>query len=574
MASRGFGRQSIQWKLPVAISILLAAAAVLVPALGYFRVRALAIETADERLEAVMGLLGRSMAQQLEGRARAAHGEASAPAIVAYLTRPAQPKRTAPLDFLRQSLVDSSIIAVEVVDAAGHRLAAVPAQAPNLPAPDSAGLAAMVANADSAGELPLRLVDSAMIYGTAALVTAGGAPAGYVITWRRLRPNPQASQSAAALIGTDAQLFLGSPDGIWTDQERVVSPPPPAVTTAGKPMWYVRDGAGRRLGLATRADASSWYILIEFPEAAVLGPARGLLHQMTAIALVVILIGVVAAWAFSHRMVTPIVALTDAVDVLGTGTHRVPMTPQPAPARDEIGVLATAFNRMAERVDEEAAARAASERQWRLLFDANPHAMWVVDPATQRFVAVNDAALAQYGWSREEMLAQSPDALDAADQEPAATTPDGRVVRRHRRRDGSIIDVELHQQPTLFEGHPATLFLAQNVTDRRALETQLRQAQKMEAIGRLAGGVAHDFNNLLLVIKGYGEMVRDSIPADDPRHDQLGEVLAAADRGRGLTGQLLAFSAARCCRRRCSTRTARSATSREWSGVSLARMSR
>ncbi len=87
-----------------------------------------------------------------------------------------------------------------------------------------------------------------------------------------------------------------------------------------------------------------------------------------------------------------------------------------------------------------------------------------------------------------------------------------------------------------------TYGVSQDVTERRRLEEQLRQAQKMEAVGRLAGGVAHDFNNILTVIQGYGELLRSEFLADDPRAEQLGEMLRGAERAANLTRQLLAFS--------------------------------
>ena len=92
------------------------------------------------------------------------------------------------------------------------------------------------------------------------------------------------------------------------------------------------------------------------------------------------------------------------------------------------------------------------------------------------------------------------------------------------------------------DGSPMVLKLGMDITERKALEAQLLQAQKMEAVGRLAGGVAHDFNNLLMAIMGYGELIRSSLIKDDPLYEYSEDILKATERAASLTQQLLAFS--------------------------------
>jgi PAS domain S-box-containing protein len=92
------------------------------------------------------------------------------------------------------------------------------------------------------------------------------------------------------------------------------------------------------------------------------------------------------------------------------------------------------------------------------------------------------------------------------------------------------------------DGSPMVLKLGMDITERKALEAQLLQAQKMEAVGRLAGGVAHDFNNLLMAIMGYGDLLRTSLLRDDPLYQYSDDILKATERAASLTQQLLAFS--------------------------------
>jgi two-component system cell cycle sensor histidine kinase/response regulator CckA len=114
-----------------------------------------------------------------------------------------------------------------------------------------------------------------------------------------------------------------------------------------------------------------------------------------------------------------------------------------------------------------------------------------------------------------------------------------------KRKDGRIITVRLSGCAASSTDEPGEVVLemiAEDITDRRQLEEQLRQAQKMDAVGRLAGGVAHDFNNLLMVINGYTEVLLEQLEKGTDMHHKVQSIQQAADRAATLTRQLLAFS--------------------------------
>jgi two-component system cell cycle sensor histidine kinase/response regulator CckA len=189
---------------------------------------------------------------------------------------------------------------------------------------------------------------------------------------------------------------------------------------------------------------------------------------------------------------------------------------------------------------------AASDRH-RVMFEGNPLPMWVFDSKTNEFLVVNDAAVRHYGYSREEFAAMKLEDIGPAEdvaamRERLATPSLDSGVWRHRKKDGSVITVEITARKFVLDGRPARLVVANDVTERRKLEEQLRQSQKMDAIGRLAGGVAHDFNNILSVILSYSEMLLGDLDAGQPMREDIQEIYDAGKRAADLTRQLLMFS--------------------------------
>ena len=166
---------------------------------------------------------------------------------------------------------------------------------------------------------------------------------------------------------------------------------------------------------------------------------------------------------------------------------------------------------------------------------------------------VNPVFLKNYGYAREEVLGKNPRILKSGRHEESfyrdlwATIGSGRVWHGklfNLRKDRTLLTEEAIISPVLDPNGTATHYVkvARDVTYEVDLEQRYQQAQKMEAVGRLAGGVAHDFNNILTIISGYSEILARSLGKDGAWREELGAITDAAARASTLTGQLLTFS--------------------------------
>ncbi len=233
--------------------------------------------------------------------------------------------------------------------------------------------------------------------------------------------------------------------------------------------------------------------------------------------------------------------------VASTPTHNLALL------QSFIGLLAVTTLVIAALLTERTAAEQAlteSEAHYRLLFERNPNPLCVYDAETLAFLAVNEAAVRLYGYSRAEFLEMTLKDLRPPDDGPrpqsqSTISGEGLVGAgewRHRKKDGTAIVVEITRHALTFAGRPAALAMAHDLTQRRSLESQLLQSQKMEAVGQLAGGIAHDFNNLLTAIFGSSDLLLEDLSVDDQRRSDVEDIKQAAQRAAALTRQLLAFS--------------------------------
>jgi two-component system, cell cycle sensor histidine kinase and response regulator CckA len=191
----------------------------------------------------------------------------------------------------------------------------------------------------------------------------------------------------------------------------------------------------------------------------------------------------------------------------------------------------------------------ASEERYRSMFEHSRDGLYFFDLDSRRILESNPAFRKMMGYTGDELRGRLIYEIILGDRASVDANLERlrseRLIsigeRQYRRRDGKPLAVEIEGVRIEEGGRVLILAVVHDLADRHALVEQLRQAQKMEAIGRLAGGIAHDFNNLLTAILGYSDLVLDSDPPADVR-ESVGEIRKAGERAASLTKQLLAFS--------------------------------
>ena len=192
-----------------------------------------------------------------------------------------------------------------------------------------------------------------------------------------------------------------------------------------------------------------------------------------------------------------------------------------------------------------------SDARFRALTEAGMVGIMIAD--SKEIFEANDHFISMLGYTREDFLAgrfnyrdiTAPSSIEISDRAVARcmqTGSTGTFEKEYLRRDGTIVPAMIGGVRINHRGRPCMFGFIIDLSERKSLEEQFRQAQKLDSVGQLAGGIAHDFNNLLTIILGYAGMLAAELDTENPLRDSVDEISRAATRAAALTRQLLTFS--------------------------------
>jgi PAS domain S-box-containing protein len=255
--------------------------------------------------------------------------------------------------------------------------------------------------------------------------------------------------------------------------------------------------------------------------------------------------GAITLYLLERTVLSRIANMSDGITRIGTSgdlSARLNFT-----GKDEVAFLGSAINGMLEDLGRASIERHEGRTRLGVMIEKVPAVLWTTDKDL-RFTSNMGAALENLGLHSNQLVGIS------LEEYFGIQAPDFPAIVAHRKAlAGKSVAYEIEWAKRIFDSHVQPLRssdgeiigvigVALDITDRKVLADQLRQSQKMQAIGQLAGGVAHDFNNLLMVVKGHAEILLDRLTESSPLRHNVEQVDKATDRAAGLTRQLLAFS--------------------------------
>jgi PAS domain S-box-containing protein len=535
------------------MTVLLAAAVIAAMGFAYSQVRLSSINAANERLKRATDQIAELLATSAGRMGAAMRREGQRPEYSAFLlshTAATRSRAAATLDSMTarsQQLVD-----VQLWNTRGETVLSSPPSRTAVPTDIRTDLLRVDAARDSGIVGRIHLVADTPVFIAAAPIMHSGAVVGYIVERGKLSDSPRGARAIAELIGPGSGVFISNTSrDVWSDFWNRASAPPRGPPGSGPITEYVRRGAGHGEKYAREqvVKGTPWLLLVELPRHEVLAPVDAFLRNATIFAALLLAIGAFGLWRLSRNITRPLSDLREAAIAITEGDYyRHVELPRP----DELGELSRAFETMANRVaiaqhalQQQLAAVEESEARYRKITEASFDGIDVVVDDVVR--EANRGFAHIFGYSVDEVIGRPVSDFVAEEsmkamEERARNQYDGMYEFVGRHKSGRKLILEGMTKIHNIDGRPGRISAFRDVTEKRALEEQFRQAQKMDAVGRLAGGIAHDFNNLLTVIMSCTDLLLDEVQENDSQREDLQQIKQASLAAASLTQQLLSFS--------------------------------
>ena len=347
-----WARMSMERKLPLLIGLFVVAATAAIAIAGYVEVRHTSITAAEERTTSVTELFGDIFSGQAEDLKELAIAGATHRDVVEYSTTGgAAVARPGAMTVLRALAARNNVISAQLRSSDGQVLLTTDsvATAPPFDAMPGAHLPAEASIGDSAYVGRFRAWGDSVVYPVAAGIP--GSDDQYVVVWRRFNTSAETRDLLRGLLGSNSSLFLGNADGtLWSDLEDVVPAPDERIAATESTQVYVRGQDGDRFLLrAAFIEGTPWMSAIDLPMSRVMAPVTHYMRNMSLVAAIILLVGVVLARRATRGISEPLTRLATAATAIARGDYSHDVHIDRA---DELGRLGDAFGTMAEEVRE------------------------------------------------------------------------------------------------------------------------------------------------------------------------------------------------------------------------------
>ena len=481
-----FLRLSLGQRLPLIIFLLLLSIILIFGITSYIGVSRAELNAGEDRLKVLSEQLSSMLTGNTHSMVASAKENGNTPHIINYVKTNGADSSSETVEDLIALRKDTGYLKVEIKNADFHTIYSSAKNDFDLNVSLDTILTKLSNTPDTAFVGQLYKSGDAVYYPIVSTIFENNKTIGYLVRWRMMSITAPALAQLRKLLGSGASLFVGNKDGkIWSDLQKAISPVPSFQQIENNVIHY-QINSEKVIAHIRPIVNSQWLVAVELSKKEVLGAANQFLKWLILIGSILLIIGVLVAWLMVRKITDPLQKLTTAVSGIAAGNYS---TLSHLNRYDELGKLARAFNAMSAQVQDAQKTLESKAQNYRLLFEGNPMPMWIISKSTLEILNVNQAAVEHYGYTLSEFLAlNSKDLRPEEDHEKYVQFindeknihSNNRGIWRHKKKDGTIIMVDVTADNIIYHDQPARLILANDVTEKLNAEAQLVRHRVMQ----------------------------------------------------------------------------------------------